>query len=750
MRGLWMLSGVLMFAGPAAAVDEAVARRQQYLEQVQRLLPESKPWSAWLAESGELPPDFEAFPSIPGLPDPLIGPDGQRVTTPGTWARQREALKALFAQWIMGSAPPAPDHVEAAVLDERREAGCTVREVELRFGPDGKARLWCEVMIPEGNGPFPVFLTQHNHRAWALIALQRGYLACVYAGADTRDDTDSFLEAYPGYDWSRLTRRAWAAGRCVDYLEEVPQADARRIAITGHSRNGKQALMAAALDERIAIVISSSSGAGGSMPTRLYGEQQYGEGIEMITRSFPEWFHPRWRFFTGREDRLPLDLHELAALSAPRPCLISTALNDDVESVWAGEQAYHAVRPVYRLFGAEDRLRILYRPGGHETWPTVIERYLDWCDLHFGRGEYAFPERLIYPHDWGAWRAKSRTAPDPQAFPARGADDVLANPDGTQIDNREDWNRRREEIRGHVRAMLGAAPPRAVNPGGDYGKEPPHVEALLDRAAPGTRLQRQDLVFGEYINADVYAPRELDLESAQAPAVLWLHPISCSQGYVMGYKRGENAFAEIARAGFVVFCYDQTGFGRRIEEVEGFYTRYPDWSLLGKMVRDAQAALDAILALPYVAKDKVHIAGYGLGAMVGLHLCALDERPAGLLALSPPPPMRLAGEGGGVYRWSRDWLLAPQLGCFLGHEDRIPYDVPDLVAACAPRPVALVTAALDWESPPALAARAVAAARPAYALFDAERALEQLTPGDYNRFGPEMQAVATAWLRGRT
>ncbi|HNT89392.1 MAG TPA: hypothetical protein PKL84_16130, partial [Candidatus Hydrogenedentes bacterium] len=560
-----------------ALADDAIARRTGYLEQLRRLLPESKAWTGWIEESGELPPDFEAMPASAALPDPLER-DGARITTPEAWAEHRETLKALLAQWVIGTAPPTPDHIEAAVLEEWREEGCTVREVELRFGPEHRARLWCEVMVPDGDGPFPVFMTQHNHRAWALIALQRGYLACVYAGADTRDDTDTFLEAYPGYDWSRLTRRAWAAGRCIDYLETVPQADARRVAITGHSRNGKQSLIASALDERFAAVISSSSGAGGSMPTRLYSEQQYGEGIEFITRNFPEWFHPRWRFFVGHEDRLPVDLRTPVALSAPRPCLISTALNDNVDSVWAGEQAYHAVKPVYALFGAEDKLRILYRPGGHETWPTVIERYIDWCDAQFGRGAYAFPERLIHPYDWETWRARARTAPDPAAYPERTIDELMHDM-WAGHSARESFPEYRDEIRAHVRALLGSPPPKAANPGGDYGKEPAHIETLLNRAVPGARLQKQDLVFGEYINADVYAPHKLDLETGRAPAVLWLHPVSCARGYVMGYRRGEHPFATVARAGFAVFCYDQIGFGRRIEEVEGFYDRYPDWSL---------------------------------------------------------------------------------------------------------------------------------------------------------------------------
>jgi len=254
--------------------------------------------------------------------------------------------------------PPPPGNVRATVRSEQREVGATVRQVQLEFGPDHRASLSAEILIPGGNGPFPVFLTQANHRAWGQIAASRGYLTCVYRGSDNSDDTPGFVPVYPGYDWTKLMRRAWAGSRCLDYVLTLPAADKNRVLIAGHSRNGKQALMAAAFDRRITAVVSSSSGAGGSLTTRFYGEPQFGEGIELLTRAFPDWIHPRLRFFTGREDRLPIDMHDLIALIAPRSCLLATAINDKVESTWGIEQTYYAVKPVYRLLGGRTKPKI--------------------------------------------------------------------------------------------------------------------------------------------------------------------------------------------------------------------------------------------------------------------------------------------------------------------------------------------------------------------------------------------------------
>ena len=748
---------VLMTAllSPLGYAQDNDAKRRETLEQLRRVLAGSPEWEAWLEKSGELPPDFEAMPSIPLLPDPLLWNEGtaeeKPLQSPAEWPARRAELLQQFQHWILGTVPQRPDNIRAEVLSEIEEAGATVREVQLHFGPGEKAHLWVRLYIPKGEGPFPVFLTQENHNAWGLIALRRGYLACVYAGADSKDDTDSFVEAYPECDWSRLMRRAWAAGRCIDYLETVPEADHARIAITGHSRNGKQSLMASALDERIDAVISSSSGAGGPLPTRYYSEQHFGEGIENITRAFPEWFHPRWRFFVGREDKLPIDMHELVVLSAPRPCLLSIAYNDGVESTWAMEQTYRAVKRVYAFLGAPDgALGILYRPVAHETWTTTIERYLDWVDLQFGRGAYAFPERFIHPWDWEAWRAHAQTAVSPEAYPPQGFDDMLMSA-GASV---EGWTQKRAETRAAVLAMLGTAPPGAASPGGTYGEEPDHIESQLGRLDAGEGLQKDDVVFGEYLNGDVYLPKNVDKKGAQGqliPAVLWLHPAHNAHGYGASYKRGEQFYRTLAKAGYAVFCFDQIGYGRRIEEVEGFYERHPQWSLLGKMLRDSQAALDAIERLPYVDQAKVYVVGYGLGSMVAEHLAVLDERPAGYALVCGPEPYRLDTPDkrlGGVARWAKTQMWLPQLGLFEGQEDRLPYDRHLLMAAMAPRPACVVSPTLDREVRSEDIARCVEAARAAYTIQGAAQNLTLATPEAYNCFDPKMHAVVIEWLKG--
>jgi hypothetical protein len=203
----------------------------------------------------------------------------------------------------------------------------------------------------------------------------------------------------------------------VDYLCTLPEIDQTRIAITGYSRGGKMATIAAAFDERIAAVIAGSTGVGGVLPWRLSGERGMGEGIESTTRMFPQWFAPQVRFFAGREDRLPVDANLLVALVAPRAILMNYGLNDEVSNVWGNEQTFHSALKVYTALGQPSRLGILRLPGFHGA--NDAERCLDWLDLQFGRTKRAWHNDVLFPWSYEEWREEHGSKVDLSTLPAR-------------------------------------------------------------------------------------------------------------------------------------------------------------------------------------------------------------------------------------------------------------------------------------------------------------------------------------------
>ena len=208
-----------------------------------RIYIEYKNWKEWIEKSGELPPDFDSMPADAELPDPMVIEENEKevpITTLEQWRKKRDFIKYHLQHWIYGIMPPAPGNVRAKVLKTVKEEKVVIQDIELEFGPEHKAKLTIHLMIPDGEGPFPVFMTQWNHKRWASIAVRRGYIGCIYAGADEKDDTYDYRKIYPEYDFTVLTRRAWGASRCIDYLYTLPIVDKGKIALTGHSRNGKQ------------------------------------------------------------------------------------------------------------------------------------------------------------------------------------------------------------------------------------------------------------------------------------------------------------------------------------------------------------------------------------------------------------------------------------------------------------------------------------------------------------------------------
>jgi hypothetical protein len=265
-----MIIGCFTAAAQSQSAVELDERRQAFMEELHHLLPpdnewpdETNEWLRWLDETGELPPDFDAMDSTPFIPDPLMMENGDRITSAVEWPKRQEEIRRLMMQWLIGRVPAPPGNMRVQHESVRDESYSTVHEIVLEFGPDYNAALSFEMILPKGEGPFPVFMTQDNHRRWALVAVSRGYAGVVYAAADSKDDTEAWKEVYPGYDWSLMARRAWGASRVLDYLETLDFIDSDKVALTGHSRNGKLSVIAGALDPRFGAIISSSSGAGG-------------------------------------------------------------------------------------------------------------------------------------------------------------------------------------------------------------------------------------------------------------------------------------------------------------------------------------------------------------------------------------------------------------------------------------------------------------------------------------------------------
>jgi hypothetical protein len=353
----------------------------------------------------ELPP-VDQLPAIRQLPDPFLFNDGSRVATGDDWARRREEIKAQVLYYEYGHMPPAPGNVKAAELSStvNKELGVTEKVLLLTMGPDNKISTHLKLSIPQGKGPFPVVITgdlewQYVNPPVALIA-RRGYMLAEFKRTeivpDSKEHTGAYL-VYPEYDWGAASAWAWGFHRVVDYVLTRDDVDPARIAVTGHSRGGKCALLAGATDQRIALTAPNNSGCGGAGCYRFQADKS--EDITAILKNFTFWFQPNFKDFIGRIDRLPIDQHSVKALVAPRALLSTEALGDLWANPEGSQQTYLAARHVYDFLGAADKIGIAFREGKHEQNEQDWLVLLDFADKVFsGRHTERRFDELAFPN----------------------------------------------------------------------------------------------------------------------------------------------------------------------------------------------------------------------------------------------------------------------------------------------------------------------------------------------------------------
>ena len=335
-------------------------------------------------------PEPEELEEKDDLPDPLTFLSGERVRSRRDWEDRRGEIKEILSFYEYGHIPESRDNVSALRSDERKilgDAGVE-RNLVLKMGAGKGVRVRVLITAPQGRGPFPAVVK--NDVALGAVpvvreAVERGYVLVEFLRHDVDGDNasrrDGVHPLYPEYDWGTLAAWAWGIMGVVDYLQAVDFVDPGRIAVTGHSRGGKAALLAAALDERIALAAPNGSGTGGAGSYRIQGEGA--ESLEQILKRFPYWFHPRLTGFVGRERAMPFDQHFLRALIAPRAVISTEALSDLWANPLGTQQMYVASQPVFNWLDVPERNAIHFRTGGHSQTEADWRALLDFADCVF-------------------------------------------------------------------------------------------------------------------------------------------------------------------------------------------------------------------------------------------------------------------------------------------------------------------------------------------------------------------------------
>lgn len=363
---------------------------------------------------------------------------------------------------------------------------------------------------------------------------------------------------------------------------------------------------------------------------------------------------------------------------------------------------------------------------------------------------------------WQKWRSITQAARSRVSSAQSGKAELidLLDKGNQKITTGTAWQTSRKEIKNRLRVFLGEPPKSKL----------PLAPKVIEETSSDSYIRRK-LAFqteaGEFVPSYLLIPKNI---AAKAPVVLCPHQTTQAGKNEPAGLAGNpqlHTALHLVQRGFITFTYDAICFGERHDAASGhygdaipFYRKHPQWSLLGKMIWDMSRAIDFLETLDFVDSSRIGSAGHSHGGITTLFAMAFDERVKAGVSNCGFDTFRIDGN---VWRWSHATALMPRLGFYLGSKHinmdfyravpdseviQTPFDMHELLALIAPRPLFLSTSDEDFVFPNAgwSARRALARLEPVYALLNGVGNLEgHFFSGGHN-FPTNTSNRAYEWL----
>jgi dienelactone hydrolase len=317
---------------------------------------------------------------------PLIFQDGAPVKSAADWPKRREEIRRRW-QEIMGPWPALIENPRMVILDRAQRENFIQCRIEIEIAPGQMSRGY--LLIPEGKPKFPaVFVPYYDAetsvglgkelRDFAYQLTKRGFvtLSIGSPGGDARKPDIGAAKCQP------LSFLAYVAANCANALANLPEVDAARIGVVGHSYGGKWAMFASCFSDRFACAVWSDPGVvfDEKRPSVNYWDPWYlgAQPDGWRPPGLPDEAHPRTGAYRALVEQ-GMDLQEIHALMAPRPFLVSGG-SEDTPARWVALN--HAIA-VNRLLGYERRVGMTNRPK-HEPTPESNEQIYRFFEHFLG------------------------------------------------------------------------------------------------------------------------------------------------------------------------------------------------------------------------------------------------------------------------------------------------------------------------------------------------------------------------------
>jgi cephalosporin-C deacetylase-like acetyl esterase len=599
----------------------------------------------------------------------------EKLKTPADIAARQKSLREKFIEALGGFPEKTP--LNAKTVGTLKRDGYSVEKVIYESRPDH--HVTANLYLPEGKGPFPGVLMPLGHsqngkaagemQRGAILLAKNGIAALVYdpigqgersqlldkvGNPAIKGSTSEHTMCGVGallVGRSTASYRVWDGIRSLDYLASRPEIDPKKLGCSGCSGGGTLTSYLMALDDRILAAAPSCYITSLERLFATIGPQDAEQNI------------------TGQV-AFGMDHADYIEMRAPKPTLVLASTRDffDIQGTWT---SFREAKRIDTKLGFPERVDMIEADAGHgygKSHREAMARFM----CRWLKGEDRVITEADVPIEKDATLQCTRTGQVLDDLHGKSVFDLNAALANEYAKKRAEKTWKPEEFRKEVARLIGLPneiPTAKVTEAGSAMGE----EIVIER-----RVYRTDS--GVPLPAVLLGPTK---GAREGPLLVYLH----GDGKAGSADASHSSADQYARGGRRVLAIDLRGYGETapavvekgkgpafgVEFKESFLALHLNRPLLGQRVYDLLCVLKAVDP----KGEGVELVAHGSVVPVALHAAALDTRIKSLR----------------IERGLASWDLVVQTP--ISHNQLVNvvpgalagYDLPDLAARLAPRPL---------------------------------------------------------------
>jgi hypothetical protein len=296
----------------------------------------------------------------------------QPVKTIADWEQRRASIMQAL-QSVMGQVPGKDKRCPLDVKQEEKDVDCGVyvrRLISYQSEPDMRTPAFLLIpkkLLQNKDLKAPAVLSLHPtnakgfrvtvgladtmNREYGVELAERGYVVIAPPYPQLSDYNPDLKKL--GYQ-SGTMKAIWDNMRAMDLLDSLPYVEKGKYAAIGHSLGGHNSIYTAAFDDRVKIAVSSCG---------LDSYRDYMKG--KIKGWTSDRYMPKLGDYADKLEQVPFDFGEIIGVIAPRHVYV-VAPKGDTNFIWqSAAKVTRTAAEVYKLYGAENNLRIDHPDAPH-------------------------------------------------------------------------------------------------------------------------------------------------------------------------------------------------------------------------------------------------------------------------------------------------------------------------------------------------------------------------------------------------